>query len=223
MKTDLLYKLRSIDLTNPREFMMDNGADTLSDTELLSVILGSGVKGSPVHVIAQKIIKKIEKDQENVVIEDLLGIPGLGQAKALGILAVIELGRRIFVPRKWKICSPSDLLPLLSHYSDRDQEHFIVYSLNGANEIISYKVISVGLLNRTLVHPREVFKCAINHGAAAIIVAHNHPSGNVSPSKEDITVTKNLVKSGKILDIRVLDHIVFSVNIYFSFLVEGIL
>lgn len=218
------YNLDRIDnLLQPRERMILNGAITLSDQELLTVLLGSGIKGHPVHKIAEKILKLLDKLNQEVVLQDLLNIVGLGNAKALTILAALELGRRIFIPRRWKIQSPQNILPLLAHYSDREQEHFIVCTLNGAHEIISNKVVSVGLLNRTLVHPREVFRVALMDHAASIILAHNHPSGNVTPSKDDVFVTKKLVAAGKIFDIAVLDHIIFCNDNHFSFHRDGLI
>ena len=209
-------------ILKPRERMTTYGANALSDQELLSVILGSGIKGSPVHHIAKKLLIYLDTHKD-IELEEILAIQGLGQAKALSILASLELGRRIFTPRKWKIQSPKDILPLLTHYTDRDQEHFIVFTLNGANEVITHRVVSIGLLNRTLIHPREVFRNALIDKAATIIIAHNHPSGNVAPSKEDIAVTENLVAAGKILDVLILDHIVFSAHAHLSFYEENLL
>lgn len=202
----------------PREKIQSSGIHSISDEELITVLLGSGVKGNPVYEIAHEIVSLLDEKDNNIALEDLLAIKGLGKAKALAIISTLELGRRIFQPRKRKVTSPHDLLPLLAHYADREQECFLSFSLNGANEVIVQHVVSVGLLNKTLIHPREIFRKAIIHNAASIIVAHNHPSGNISPSDEDLAVTKKIVSAGNMLDIQVLDHIIFTDKAHFSFL-----
>lgn len=122
-----------------------------------------------------------------------------------------------------KVMMPSDILPVLARYSGRRQEHFVVAILDGAHQIIRVKLVTVGLLNRTMIHPREVFRPAIIESGAAIILAHNHPSGNLEPSHEDKDITRKLVESGQILGIRVLDHLIISKQGYFSFNEAGIL
>lgn len=214
----ILYNTKCKTTMLPRERLSAYGVDVLSDTDLISVILGSGIQGASVHDIAKKVMCLLDTSNNVLNLEDLLTIKGLGKAKALAILSILELGRRVFVPRKRKIISPDDMLPLLTHYADREQECFFTFSLNGASEIIAQEIISVGLLNKTLVHSREIFRQAIVHRAAKIIMAHNHPSGNVIPSVEDITITKKLVQVGDLLDIQVLDHIIFSSSDHFSFL-----
>jgi DNA repair protein RadC len=120
-----------------------------------------------------------------------------------------------------KITSPSDILPAVWEYAEKNQEHFIVASLNGAHEVIETRICSIGLLNRTLVHPREIFRQAIIDSAAAIIIIHNHPSGNLEPSQEDTEITKRIKDAGIIVGIKVLDHIIISKCGYYSFLEEG--
>jgi DNA repair protein RadC len=115
------------------------------------------------------------------------------------------------------------VLPLIRHYADRRQEHFLCVSLNGANEIIATRVVSVGLVNKTQVHPREVFADPITDRASAVIVAHNHPSGSLEPSKEDIDITGQLRSAGEILGIRLLDHVIFNSKGYYSFLEKGLI
>ncbi len=208
----------------PREKLVEYGLVTLSDIELLQILLGSGVKGNSVSTISKKLQAVLDRKKlSDIDLETLQKIPGLGKAKCMSVLATLEIGRRMYIPRKWQIRSPLEVLPLLSHYSDRDQEYFIVLTLNGANEVISKHVVSVGLLNRTLVHSREVFGLALQDHAASIILAHNHPSGNIQPSKEDMEVTDMLVQVGKVFDIAVLDHIIFYTTDYFSFYGEDIL
>ncbi len=153
----------------------------------------------------------------------LLAIRGLGQAKVAVITAALEFSRRILCPGKNRIQQPRDVLPLIRHYAERKQECRLSLSLNGAHEVMSIRVVSVGLVNRTVVHPREVFADPLTERAAALIVAHNHPSGNLDPSTEDGEVTARLKKAGGILGIPLLDHIVFTAEGYFSYLEEGLL
>ncbi len=206
----------------PREKLLEGSVQSLSDTELLALLLGSGTKNYSIFSIAKQLLEKLDSYRaSDISIKHLLRINGLGKAKAMAVLAALEIGRRRFIPRKWRVKCPLEILPLLSHYSDRDQEHFIVITLNGANEVLSKHVVSVGLLNKTLVHPREVFTFAVQDHAVSVILAHNHPSGNVEPSIEDIEVTQTLVKAGNILNITVLDHIIFYITNYYSFYGEG--
>ena len=125
------------------------------------------------------------------------------------------------LPEGVKIETPADLLPHVRHYADRKQEHFLCASINGANEILNIRVVSIGLIDRSPVHPREVFADALGDRAAAVIVAHNHPSGGVQPSASDLLITAQLKAAGDILGITLLDHIIFDRSSYFSFLEEG--
>ncbi len=153
--------------------------------------------------------------------EELSAIEGMGPAKSALISAAMEFFRRRIKPEGLKISFPPDVLPLIRHYADRKQEHFICVSLNGANEVITTRVVSVGLVNKTQVHPREVFADPITDRASAIIVAHNHPAGGLTPSREDIQITKRLKAAGETLGIKLLDHMVFNHKGYYSFLEKG--
>ena len=135
---------------------------------------------------------------------------GIGDAKATLILAAIEFARRRIKPEGAKIETPADLLPHVRHYADRKQEHFLCASINGANEILNIRVVSIGLIDRTPVHPREVFADALSDRAAAIIVAHNHPSGGLEPSPADVEVTSQLKAAASVVGIALLDHIIFN-------------
>ncbi|HAF86491.1 MAG TPA: hypothetical protein DCG32_09075 [Sphaerochaeta sp.] len=203
----------------PRERMVSGGAESLSDLELLAILIGSGSKERPVNSIAKQLLEVMDK-KAIIAYEDLLTIPGLGMAKTTLICAALELGRRRLPAKKRQISTPGDIFPLISHYAGRMQEHFISVALNGAHEVLSVNVCSIGLVNRTLVHPREVFVEAVRQRATAILVAHNHPSGNLEPSVEDRDVTRRLRQAGDIIGIKVLDHLVFSEEGYFSML-EG--
>lgn len=205
----------------PRERLIVHGAECLSDAELLSVIIGSGTRGSSVSRIAVEVLALLDKRCSPVQVSELKGIRGVGEIKAAKLAAAMELSRRLLCPGPRKITYPADVVPLVSHYADRNQEHFLCVSLNGAHEVLNLRVVSVGLVNRTIVHPREVFADPLKDRAAAVVVAHNHPSGNVEPSREDRQITVRLKEAGETLGIQLLDHIVFSVRGYYSFLEQG--
>ena len=205
----------------PREKLQQKGAESLSDLELLAVLLGSGTKKHDVMTLANNILKVIDQSGGTADINALQQIEGVGSAKAALITAALEFARRRIRPEGTKISSPAEVLPLISHFADRKQEHFICLSLNGANEVITSRVVSVGLVNKTQVHPREVFADPITDRASSIIVAHNHPAGTLMPSKEDIEITKQLKSAGETLGIRLLDHIIFNHKGYFSFQENG--
>jgi len=207
----------------PREKLQAKGPEALSDLELLAILLGSGTKDSDVLTVAGRILKAIDGGNDQVSLDALQEIEGVGPAKASLIAAALEFARRRIRPEGLRISFPPDVLPLIRHFADRKQEHFICASLNGANEVIATRVVSVGLVNKTQVHPREVFADPLIDRASAVIVAHNHPSGSLEPSKEDIDITGQLKSAGEILGIRLLDHIVFNQKGYYSFLESGLL
>ncbi len=202
--------LKALELRErPREKLQAYGVGSLSDMELVALLLGSGTKGKGVLSLAQAVLECIDGSGEKLSADELYAVPGVGVAKATAIVASLELARRRIRPRGTKVKGPVDVYNLVRHLSDRKQEAFIAVSLNGAHEVIATRVITVGLLDRTQVHPREVYADIIADRAAAVIVAHNHPSGELTPSKEDIAVTKRLGEAGKILGVNLLDHIVF--------------
>jgi DNA repair protein RadC len=206
----------------PREKLCLKGKEALSDQELLAILLGKGSKKHDVMTLAQKLIAVIDKKGIDVAIDDLIDFDGVGEAKATIILAAFEFVRRRIKKEGITFNKPSDIVPLLRHYADRKQEHFICVSLNGANEILNTRVVTIGLADRSHVHPREVFADVLVDRASAVILAHNHPAGSVEPSEEDITVTKRISQAGQILGITVLDHIVFNQKEYLSFIEKGI-
>ncbi|OQY38273.1 MAG: hypothetical protein B6229_06320 [Spirochaetaceae bacterium 4572_7] len=201
----------------PREKAIKYGINYLSDRELIAIILGSGTKENPIKKLSAQILKLIDLKNGTLSIDELVKIKGIGEAKATLISASLEFSRRILKPSITKVTYPTDILPAVRHFVTRNQEYFIAISLNGAHEIIKTSVISIGLLNRTLIHPREVFADALQDRSASLIITHNHPSGNLTPSNEDIEVTKRLIDAGELLGINVLDHIIFSETNYFSF------
>jgi DNA repair protein RadC len=205
----------------PREKLLRKGAAALSDQELLAVLLGKGTQGMDVMKLAGRLARVIDEKGLNVRAEDLTKHEGVGDAKATLILAAIEFARRRIKPEGAKIETPADLLPHVRHYADRKQEHFLCASINGANEILNIRVVSIGLIDRTPVHPREVFADALEDRASAIIVAHNHPTGGLEPSPSDIEITHQLKAAGSVVGISLLDHIIFNRREYFSFLESG--
>ena len=205
----------------PREKLLAKGAEALSDQELLAVLLGKGTAKMDVMKLAAKIARVIDQKGLSIRAEDLTGFDGVGEAKATLILAAIEFARRRIKPAGVKIVTPADILPLIRHFSDRKQEHFIAVTVNGANEVLNIRVISIGLIDRTPVHPREVFADAVSERASGIIVAHNHPAGSLDPSPADIEATKQLKEAGRFVGIELLDHIIFNRDGYFSFLEAG--
>lgn len=208
----------------PREKLLLRGAQNLSDAELIAILLRTGKKGKSVLEISRELINS----ERNLAVlatrsvESLTKISGIGNDKAATLAAAFELSRRILSQPKWlfnkKITSPQDIgdifIPLLR---DEVKEKFLVVCLNSSNKIIKQETISVGNLNSSVVHPREIFKVAIDNNSASIILIHNHPSGNPEPSNEDIRITKKLVESGKILDIPVFDHVIIAGETYTSF------
>jgi DNA repair protein RadC len=207
----------------PREKLLRMGAKALADHELLAILLGSGSMAIDVMTLARKLAKVVDKKGLEVNAEDLKQFGAVGDAKATLILAAIEFARRRIKPEGSRIETPADLLPHVRHYADRKQEHFLCASINGANEILNIRVVSIGLIDRSPVHPREVFADALSDRASAVIVAHNHPSGGLEPSPSDIAVTEQLKAAGAIVGIELLDHIIFNRTGYFSFLEAGTL
>jgi DNA repair protein RadC len=205
----------------PREKLAESGPSTLSDTELLAALLGHGVRGKGVKALADEILSIIDMRGNHVDFESLSAVVGVGKAKAAALAAALEFCRRLYVPADRKILMPRDILQIVAHYADRQQEKFLCVSLNGAHEVIAVRIVSVGLVNRAIVHPREVFADPITDRASAVIVAHNHPSGNLEPSEEDAEITRRLREAGKTLGIELLDHIVFCARGYYSFLEHG--
>ena len=196
--------------SRPREKLSHSGPQHLSDCELLAILLNTGTKSKSVLDLAELVLDQIDRQGDALSLQSLRRIPGVGQAKASLLLAALEFARRRIKPHGTKIKTPNDIFSLVRHLADRKQESFIVISLNGAHEVIATRVVTIGLLDRTQVHPREVFADPITDRAAAVVLAHNHPSGELSPSNEDQKVTRVVIDAGKILGIRVLDHVIFS-------------
>ena len=206
----------------PREKLLARGAQVLRDEELIAVLLGRGTQQYEIMSIAEKVLPVIDEKGTALTVEDLCKLDGIGEAKAASILAAVEFTRRRVKPGGIRINEPPDIVPHIRHYADRNQEHFICVSVNGANEVINIRVVTIGLIDRSTVHPREVFADAITDRASSVILAHNHPIGDISPSREDIETTKRLRRAGEIMGITVLDHIILQHNEYFSFVENGV-
>ena len=207
----------------PRERLAKYGASALSAAELLALILGRGTRGEPVMMIAHKLISQFGS-LENIStasVEDLLKIKGLGMAKASQLQACFEMSQRLQSPAsssdKTIITSPEVVFQLLKpKIGQFKKEHFIVISCDTRNGIIAMDTVSIGILNASLLHPREVFDTAIRRHAASIVLVHNHPSGNPEPSDADIDITKKMHHAGEIIGIGVLDHIIVAKNSFSS-------
>jgi len=210
-------------IERPREKIKSKGIHSLTDAELIAVFLNSGTAKVGVLRLAESVSHVVDVTGRERLFEELLKIEGIGEARALSICAVLEFVRRKLYPASRKINQPSDIYSWLLPYCDKKQEHFIVFTINGGNEILTRRVVTVGLLNSSQIHPREIFADALIDRAASVILAHNHPSGNFEPSEEDIAVTKRLKRAGEILGVSILDHIIFTENGFSSFLERKLL
>lgn len=219
-----MKKIKSIpEFDRPREKMEKKGTTALSDLELLAVLLGSGIQGKDVFEVARDILKLAQGDFDNINLEKLRDIEGVGLAKACQIMAAIEFSKRFLVKEGIKVKNIDDVVKLVEELRAKKQEYFLSLTLDGASYLIQKRTVFIGTLNHSIVHPREVFADAISDRAAGIIFVHNHPSGNIDPSKEDIAITNRLLEVGKIVGIEVIDHIIVGKGGCFSFQAEGML
>lgn len=207
----------------PREKLASKGAQALTSKELLMVILGKGIKGRDVTMLANDILKLIETEKENLTFEKLKALQGVGAARAGQILASFELAKRYLIKPDQKINNTEDVLSIVSEIRNKKQEHFITITLTGASTIIEKRTVFKGTINFSLVHPREIFSDALTDRAAGIIFVHNHPENDVEPSEADIKITKQLCDAAKLLGIEVIDHIIVTKNDHFSFQSKGLL
>lgn len=211
----------------PREKLLEKGAENLSDEELLAILIRTGRAGKSALDIAKSLLKKYSLSKLSMIsIKDLLTINGIENTKAVTIEAALELGQRaikLFDSSLPILDCPKAIVDQLSDLRKKKKEYFVALYLNARNQLVRRETISIGTLTASLVHPREVMQPAIACFASSIIVAHNHPSNSPKPSKEDILLTENLVRSGKILDIELLDHIIVTNRDYFSFKQKGMI
>lgn len=214
----------------PREKFLLKGKNALSDAELLAIIMGSGSRDESAVELARKILQSVENNWHHLSrlqIADLMKFKGVGEAKAISIAAALEIGRRRAaqeIPERTQIKSSNDIFVLLSPFlSDLQTEEFWAIFLNQNNRVLGKSQLSSGGINQSVVDVRILFKAAIDQFATALVIAHNHPSGNLKPSTEDVKITKQIAEAGKILNIQLLDHVIIAQNSYFSFADESML
>jgi len=209
--------------SRPREKLKEKGPAALTDEELVAAILGMGTAGIDVRTISRQVAALIREHKDTLSLDHLLQVPGMGLAKAAQILSAFEPARRHLLKETVKITVAQDVLSLVADIAGKQQEYFICMSLNGANELIEKRIITIGLLDNSPVHPREVFADAIADRAAAVIFVHNHPSGDPNPSEADRRIHEQLTEAARILGLRVLDHVVVTKKNYFSFQEAGLI
>lgn len=224
------YMLRDIPHEErPRERLMRYGADALSHAELLAILLRTGTQQESALHVAQRLLAHAGgiRSLIDFSVDELMQIKGIGEAKAVQLLAGIELGRRLARTGRAEspvIRSPKDAADqVMDQLRFLQKEHFICLFLNTKNHLIGQETLSIGSLNASIVHPREVFRAAIKCSSASLICAHNHPSGDPSPSKEDIEITKRLCEAGSVIGIDVLDHIIIGDGRFVSLKEQGLL
>ncbi|MDP3042426.1 MAG: DNA repair protein RadC [Candidatus Omnitrophota bacterium] len=204
----------------PREKFLKKGPDSLSKSELLAILLGSGIKGKNVKELAGQIIRKFGANFLDLTVNDLLEIKGIGQAKALQIISALELVKRFYldsVPKENVIISAQNVISLSSDLVDKKKEYLVCFYLNARNVLLKKEIISIGILDKSLVHPREIFGLAVELRAAGVVLVHNHPSGNPAPSENDKEIVNRIIEAGKIMGINVIDFIIVAEQGEFSF------
>ena len=204
----------------PREKIEERGVKSLSDKELIMLLVGSGSPGHSIADVAEDILTVLDRSGSPSV-NSLKYIPGVGSAKASVVLAALELGRRRQEKKAKVLRRPEDIWQEVKHYAERNQEQLLVLSFNGAGELLDTTVATVGLVDKVVMHPREIFAEAIKERAVAVVIVHNHPSGCTEPSEADRFLTKKITAAGKLLGIKVLDHLIISKNGYYSFRERG--
>lgn len=216
-----MVKIKEIPkIDRPRERFLKKGPEALSKSDLLAILLGSGIKGKNVQQLSQQIIKKFGKDFLNITVDDLKGISGIGEAKALQIASAIFLVKRFYTEDQTNevvIKNSQDVVSITYDLRDKKKEHLVCLYLNARNVLLRKEVVSVGLLDKALLHPREIFYPATELNAASVVIVHNHPSGNSSPSEKDIQVVEKIAQAGEIMGIPVIDFIIISEKENYSF------
>ncbi|MCR4714171.1 MAG: DNA repair protein RadC [Treponemataceae bacterium] len=200
-----------------REQAIKKGISSLTDKELIMILLGTGIKGVPVGELSDEVLNVLDNYNTSEIHEQLSLIPGMGPGKTTLVLAALELGRRITAKNSLRVKKPTDIVPFIQSYALKQEEHFLCITLDSSHDIKKLHEISKGILNKSLIHPREIFADAITDRAAAIILAHNHPSGIALPSGADAEVTQMILDASKIIGITLLDHIIVTKTGYFSF------
>jgi DNA repair protein RadC len=211
----------------PRERLVKQGPEALSDAELLAIILRTGSRNQSVMQLARSVLSKYKLSKlSQIRVTELINFEGINSAKACQLVACFELAKRVNSIKDSKrkaLDSSEDVAKLLiPEMRFLKKEHFVGLYLDSRNCLLKKEVVSIGSLNASLVHPRELYKTAILESAHCVIISHNHPSGNPKPSKDDVTLTKSIVKAGKIIGIPLLDHIIIGNNCYVSMAEAGI-
>jgi DNA repair protein RadC len=206
-------------LTGAREKLGTLGARALTPADLFSLVLGSGTRGRSARVVAQSLARRRLSELSEWPALRWLAVSGIGPARAAALVAAFELGRRASLPAPagGSIRGPEDVLAHVRELRRARREHFVVLLLNARHELQARETISIGTLNASIVHPREVFRPAILHSAASVVLVHNHPSGDPEPSEEDLGITKRLVQVGELVGIGVLDHVIVAARGTVSF------
>ena len=224
------YTIRSIPVDErPQEKLLKYGANSLSNSELIAIILRTGSRDENVIMLCQRILKEDSKGLRNIAegtLEKFKSFKGINNVKASQLLALAEISKRISTLKleKIKISSPNDAaVVMMEEMRYYKKEYFKIILLDTKNNILKVSEISVGCLNSSIVHPREVFREAIENSSSSIILVHNHPSGESEPSHEDIVLTNRLAECGKILGVRIIDHIIIGDGVFYSFKEEGLL
>lgn len=210
-----IYQIPTAD--RPREKLQRKGAASLSDFELLEALIGNGSAGTDVGAIARQIQKKLQQGTAALSYETLIALKGVSTATASKLLAALELSKRHLIRDAEPLRTQADILARLADIRTKQQEYFISLSLDGGQRLIAQRTITIGTLDSVLAHPREVFADAIADRAANVVVAHNHPSGDVKPSQKDITLTQQLVAAGQLLGVPLRDHVIVTKTDYFSY------
>jgi len=218
MNTEKLKDIPKIE--RPREKFLEKGPDALSKSELLAILIGSGIKGKDVKQLSEQIVRKFGNNFLNITVYDLLEIPGIGKAKALQIVSAIALVKRLsqeLEPKNNVVLSVKDAVSLTSEIRDKKKEYLVSLYLNARNALLKKEIISIGTLDKSIIHPREIFGPAVELRAAGIVLLHNHPSGDVTPTKQDIEVVNKILEAEKIMGVNVIDFIIVSENSIHSF------
>ena len=215
------YRIRDLPkVDRPRERLQHKGPGALSNSELLAIMLGSGMPGKNVLEVAEHLLRKFgSKGLFETTFDELCQVPGIGEVKAMQLIAAFELSKRVLLGQQENttiVETPEDVYKLSKRIHRLKKEHFLAYLLDARNMLIAEETISVGTLTMAVVHPREVFEPAIRHSAAGIVLVHNHPSGDPTPGDEDRRLTERLVQAGKLMGIEILDHVIVTRNGYTS-------
>jgi DNA repair protein RadC len=220
---DSYKRKRIIDLPpalRPREKLIANGRDNVTTAELLAILFSTGTAKSNALALGETVLRKYPQGKlTQLTLSNLTIIPGIGTSKATRLLAALELGQRLFSPTpvtKVIIKSPKDTVQIVKKYADKKQEYLLCLYINARNELIQMEIIGIGSLNSLQIEPREIFRPAFSTPCAGIIIVHNHPSGDPTPSDDDIIFTKRIQEAGKVIGIPLLDHIIISSRSYYS-------